>query len=1588
MAKKQQQGSVPKRGLVTDTSYLSQPTGALTFALNVVNESEVGDKGWRSNEQSNEACYTLPDGYVPIGQIHIGEHQTLIFSSSQDETLSEIGITDANCVYSTIVRANLGFKIANQISGTYRLRRGCERTFYFSTPTPMIFNMDKLEDFKTDGQWDVSKFKLFKVYEQIPNFETVEILENGILIPGSYNASIQYLDNDLNPTEWITTCEPIKIYNDSTSKEYPLIEGATSIENGVTNFGPTNKSIRFTFSNFDPSYPFYRIAIIESNTGNGLVSAVNFSSPISTDIDTFTYSGESSIVSVGTEEEIIAFNSIIDEVEYIEQIENRLILSKVKGTQINFCNLQKYASRIKADLSLRTVQLNQISTSNPKTSTVNFDGTGYMPGEMYSFGIVYIFDDSSLSPSYHIPGKAVGYASLMSSNNSLEDIPYQDNSCQDVWGVDSEGNTLKNTPVRHHRFPTRAEIAEPLYTKVKSSEPYTLNYLKSNIQGTITGGGTTISYKILYTVNGIPFTYEDSFLSSSYDPLVGLQKNITSSRDVVVLTDIEEDVDGGGFVSVGIIGTPSPATSLVYLAPVTSQELDSDVSLYNSKIMGITFSGIDIPSIGDTNNKKVVGYYIVRNEKTILDSGVITPILLEERGFVAHAHIFPTLADKTRIDKDIFSLIHPEHKFNNREYKNLTEISQEGTYTIVKQSKSSVTTQDVGAGSSYNPDTHKKGSADYDGFSLHTFTRDTEVDYIERERDFLTPFIKGEVFYLNTLNSKVVTDSDAVRQEVYNVSGDNKIGIIQMEEDISDPTIVHEELPYVILKRKLANPYGNFRVLRYFKENKNPIYFDTTEVDATRNGSMAFITNGDSYISPMRYHSAIFNDFRLAKRDTKNGTWKIILGAVLVVVGVAAAIFSGGTSLTISATGLALIAGAGVAAAGYGISAISSGIEANQISKVYQEKYEAGLRDTIQDDDTSAVFANPSDDEMQWTGDVVTNLWFESGVNIGLRNGISISLTDYLDAPDVRATEGTFSGNSTEPNPINQLDSYLLEKLTTIDTENEDGRLYKGYAGAELYFLNKDYLRTNKQKIYYTLGLEYDCCSDCTEDFPHRNHYSEQAFQEELTDNYRTFLPNNYTDIEGEKGTITDVFRIQNNLYIHTEGALWHLPQNVQERVTGDVVSFIGTGSFFSIPPRKVTDDDKESAGTKHNWARMKTANGTFFVSASEGKVFLFDGNSLKPIMAGNDNWFRENLPIQADYDFLISAGVPYSSSNNPSSKYGTGFISAYDTDKERFILTKKDFVFSDRVIGGTDYNACTSDNNFIIFDGYQVTINTRAINGWSYLGIEDCKMKFSKEILISGVINTTIEYEEGVIVADPIDYDKSWTMSYSLEDKEWVSWHSYIPSFYFYRLEEFYSWKQGGNNFWKHNRDNHYQTFYGTLFPHIIEYVDNKKPRETKIWEYVQLQSEASQFDSTYQHNVDKDITFNKMIAYTSKQTTGLLNIVHKIDEEDYLDNQIINEVDSILIDRSERDWTLNDLRDVVVNYNIPFFRKDNLSLKSEYFIDKVLNDNALDYNKDWNDLQSFRDKYLVLRLIFDNFDNTRLVTHFTEEMDNKSNH
>ena len=1417
-------------GLHTDSSLVNQPPGTTRFVMTGVPETKEGDYGFLACEESNEKWYDLPTGFIPIGKVYIGEENTLLFLANPNGD-SAMAIADKEDNLRVVFNdedqpEKMGFKVSQQIDATFRLRKGCERTVYWVDPKPRTFIIDKPEDFKTiiidkpedfkTRDWNINKFSLSKTYKSIPKVNNLEVLDTGgILPPGSYNFSIQYLDQDFNPTEFIMSTEVVKVYNDQSNLNFRSIRGATKQANDYLDYPDSTKAIRLVLdpNSLDLDFPFYRVAITEANTGSGIISDTKYSAEISTRNNIFIYTG-SNYESIGTQAEVTAFQTVIDEATSIEQIENRLLLGDTKGVQTNLCLLQKYASKISTDMILRDVIISSKDRSNPKDPVLDYHGIGYMPGEIYSLAIVYIFEDNTLSPAYHIPGKNNAIAEFkmysqganvlpMSNNdNTCEDTQYLDNnSCgaDEYWGVDCEGETLTGKGVRHHRFPLRTDHNIPLVTKISAEN--SSQYIKKLLvvvtgtaipvplvcdEGEVGCTGDTydtypvIDIEVQFTEDTVAGSFVDKVDRFDFNRNTGepTTSNVNWILDSPVIYGLDVDVIqiietvGTTITTLTPAGPPVPNTSgfdvytivsgvtnLTYTITVSDSVSTTEEELYTTQIFGLKFSNIQIPTVEDSG-KKIIGYYIVRQErtedqKTILDSAILTPSL-KYKQFAAHGLLFPqtyypvsgTVATPIQqytpdYSEDIVGFISPEHKFNDAKYANFTKIIQQGDYIKEDVIISRSLINDVADGSGYVSGQHKSGESDDDGFSLQIKTRDNYTRFAQSTYTTLVSDDIKEVFYLDALEDKLIKDSDDKSVNVFNLATDNKIGMISLKDKDKYPYLTtrdNKRLPYVYLYRENLNPYSNFRVDPYYKQTTNPQSFD---------GGICEVFGGDSYINAIKYVNSIYFDTRIKKRKAKSSGLNIVLGALLLI---GAVVF---TILTLGAGSVAAVAALGLAASlltAVGSTLLLSGIKQKAWEKVYKELYAKGLRNTIGDEymhhDVDLNFGvngwrgfdlNPSDDEIQWLGEAI-NVWFESGVNFGLRHGNTIEVSDFIDAPSIKeeginAPEknyeyyGIFSvRNKGDLLPTTALDTHMVNKLTYIDYKRKSYRAYLGVAVPEMYLINPDYKRINKQKAFNHLPIEYDCCSDCQEEFPHRFHWSEQSFQEELTDNFRIFLPNNYKDLEAESGPITDIYRIQNNIYIHTTEGLWHCPQTFQERVTSDIVSFIGTGEYFSLPPRKMVDDSNSSAGNRHKWARIKTKFGILFPSAKEKKWYIFDGQKLSPISDnGNSNYFKNYMDFAVEKQYYDANGINYPYSNNPSNILGVGFLSTYDTNKERLIVTKKDFKITN--LPTTPHLLCTDGKDSFIFNNPSSIIATQEGLGWTYKGLENCKMKFQRQV-------------------------------------------------------------------------------------------------------------------------------------------------------------------------------------------------------------------------------------------------------------------
>lgn len=659
-------------GLNTDVEPVHMPDGDYIYALNAKLDGETNIKGLISNEQGNEIAGAIPDGWVVCGHTYMRDGDIVLFLSKPDNdpnnTDSQIGIFNINTGYKTHVRfPKLNFSAERPIECTFRVRRGCERTIYWvekgekgNAPRYFIFENPSVFKFK-NGKWNVRAFLLQKNYERPPSFKVLSVHSGGSLEPGSYFVSVQYVDANDNKTEWICTSKKLVVYNSNPNDAWINIAGSINSSSQPFDFGKTDKCIEVQLGDIDLSYPYYRLAFICYNSGNGNLSNIWATDNIPVENNKFVYNGFNATISIPSAD-FARTNVIYTEAKSIEQIENRLVLGNVADLDINWCRLQYYASKIAADCVTQTYLLDDASDPfNPK-NPINDNGfVGYMPGEVYSFGIVYVFEGGIKSPVYHIPGKsgdvahnkvyswqpgAYGmWAGDSTYNNKSDGKYYNTKPGFDYWGLDCEGKRLDNQPVRHHRFPDRYQLNKPHVDIRQDNSGYYKTRCKIVITGLIPANQTSediddLSLSISYKQDGIaqkvfvdiaqPLNDGDSDKPITYTRYGQYFVNSSDITDIVVSYS-----HGSGEYKLSKAKPQSGGTTLLNLesynyikelAITISQDSKYENNKYKNircTALGIKFSNIFIPSLDDTNGHKCIGYYIVRNERTFEDRTII-----------------------------------------------------------------------------------------------------------------------------------------------------------------------------------------------------------------------------------------------------------------------------------------------------------------------------------------------------------------------------------------------------------------------------------------------------------------------------------------------------------------------------------------------------------------------------------------------------------------------------------------------------------------------------------------------------------------------------------------------------------------------------------------------------------------------------------------------------------------------------------------------------------------------------------------------------------------------------------------------------
>lgn len=196
-----------------------------------------------------------------------------------------------------------------------------------------------------------------------------------------------------------------------------------------------------------------------------------------------------------------------------------------------------------------------------------------------------------------------------------------------------------------------------------------------------------------------------------------------------------------------------------------------------------------------------------------------------------------------------------------------------------------------------------------------------------------------------------------------------------------------------------------------------------------------------------------------------------------------------------------------------------------------------------------------------------------------------------------------------------------------------------------------------------------------------------------------------------------------------------------------------------------------------------------------------------------------------------------------------------------------------------------------------------------------------------------------------------SFTLSYSPDQDGFTSFHDYIPDYMFNTRNNVYSIKD--LTVYKHNSEDSKATYYTTVQPSYVELILNGENTMTKYFSNINWQTEIIDSDDASLFTK----TFTKILLYNSYQCSGEIDLIYP--------TNIFN---------AETTWNFNKFYDIVRNRALPFIDANGLILSN------------LNTSLAWFKQRRFVDKWLAVKLIYNNTDQNTLFLYNVDALMRKS--
>lgn len=1547
-------------GLKKSTHKTVLKDGEYTHLKNGFVSSIEGDIPFLQNAPSNMKCLSLKKGFSYLGDILIKErdHHILFLYSSKENT-SEIGIFyPKTCTYTTLINNScLNFSASTPIKGVYQIIN-CELHIYFQDGNnkDRHINLDKPQTIKQliDGECvqdsNILDCSAINIQNDLmpPVVKPLMPLEAGALFSGVYQFALAYSNiNGDEQSSYYSKTNPLPIYKDGYVA-WDNIEGSAS--NILT-----TKAIPVEFSNLDTRYEYFNLAVIKTIQGTPTYEVIA-TLPIST--KNYLYTGRE-ITKLLSIDKLMGLYPDYYNSKTITSANNYLIRGNM-STQDEI-NYQPIANLIELEWVCVRKKADTFETTykNPLMS-VYFKG--YQRGEVYPFGIQFLLSNGKKSSVFHIPGRNPLPEELFEYTPS--NIP-EEQSCN-FFELNSTGecNNNNQTKIKHWEVYDTATITDrvdeenldPCFDGVvvkgefaywESTDTYPCN---SKVWGSL--AGKPIRHHKFPTNN----TFHHH--NQPYDN----QKKPTVDSNPELFYEMEN----------------------VYIYPMGVQ-LKFDLDFYLKQSIEKNF-------ITEEEANLIVGYEIVRGDRTGNKSVIAKGLFYNMQYY----------SDKNPANNNLLQIMYPNYPFNDLSkdpYLNQTKgiaeddikVYIEGTDNPGYSSSSNINMGTLG--NPYStvfviPETIEAGkkltiyyTSYIDGISglpisygmqvyIDEGEEPTELFAITNEfpkENTSLPLNYDNIFTFNSPDTSFKNPFIGTNVEFHSI----EFGLAKGRFDLVEghprlkPAKRSDSTNYALAYKGIGdyNTYSPIKINNLRRRISDSGYLlggNITKLPNTKNtinnrfreSSVGIrlncnidppkwellnphlsngITDGSRYIlsnsglcSSCTY---IIDDRGGQKKDTKTidsqcteaykwisayyGSLKTKIpnqyGQIDTIKYVLTGQYHQSTDIPVP------IFGGDTFITRFSLKRKNAFYRVNFINQspvgiTYKgSKYANLLTPKYYLVNEKGGFAGLNEYVVEKNASQLDCSSEKAKNKNGFFYLFSTGIQHFFVESEIN-TELRYSGENLQDT------FYPKLKNTNVWDWMEETKVPIIHDNSYLY--NFDYSKPNTEEALFTQAPDFVPNSKCKNTHPRRIVYSKQNPQESTTDNWLVFPGNNYYDIDSYMGSIIDLEALDTYRIIcrcENGSMIFNAYDTLQLEETS--VS-VGTGGMFSERPKTFAETDTGYAGSQNKYAFNNTKHGCFFLDEKRTAVFNYSSQLEEISTNGLKEWFNENIP------FNIKKQFPQINTDNPYN--GVGFSSGFDDRFDLWFLTKKDYILKDL----TYLKDFKYDNN------NNLTLNYKLVD-------------FSDEKMWEEV---------------------SWTVSYSPLYKAWISFHSFFPNYYIDYIKKFFT-SDSSQILYEHWDKFSFQKYYDKLTPFEVT-ITTGQEQEVNILQSIEYNLKVQKYlNGNYQDLYENhDINFNKSIISTDNQSSGLLNLIKKDNQNPFQSLEYpkinTNSLDILYSKVEGHQYRINQFADLVLD------KTNNISIfdHSKNGVDKVPNN--IQYEKINNlilENQKFRNEFFDITLIND---------------------